>query len=204
MESGTSSGSIKRSKIPAYDRIDKAVLDWFTAARGQNMPISGVILKEKAMEFAKRFGEDNFKASTGWLDKWKQRHDVSHKKACGESNDVRDEDCDKWRADVLPGLLEKYSERDIFNADETGLFFKCLPDKTLTFKNEPCHGGKNSKQRDYIEVDNQVCTDGFPTDDDILEKYSSDLVETILSEEECDDEGSVDDNICQPTMREVI
>lgn len=32
-------------------------------------------------------------------------------------------------------------------ADETGLFFKCLPDKTLTFKNEKCHGGKHSKER---------------------------------------------------------
>lgn len=26
-------------------------------------------------------------------------------------------------------------------------FYKCLPDRTLTFKNEKCHGGKNSKER---------------------------------------------------------
>lgn len=170
LESGTSSGCSKRMKKPMFQNIDKAVLDWFTAARNQNMPISGAILKEKAIEFAKRFGNDDFKASTGWLDKWKQRyvtqenyqltksltnmctifhfrHGVGHKKACGESNDVREEDCEKWRKDVLPDLIQKYSERDVFNADETGLFFKCLPDKTLTFKNMQCHGGKNSKQR---------------------------------------------------------
>jgi len=29
-----------------------------------------------------------------------------------------------------------YDARDIFNADETGIFYKCLPDRTLTFKNE--------------------------------------------------------------------
>ncbi|XP_025425060.1 tigger transposable element-derived protein 4-like [Sipha flava] len=31
--------------------------------------------------------------------------------------------------------------------DETALFFKCLPDKTFTFKEEKCHGGKHSKDR---------------------------------------------------------
>lgn len=56
-------------------------------------------------------------------------------------------ECDKWKRDVLPSLLKDYQEQDIFNADETGLFFKCLPDKTLTFKNEKCHGGKHSKER---------------------------------------------------------
>lgn len=66
--------SCKRMKTPKFHNIDKAVLDWFTTARNQNMPISGGILKEKAMEFSKRFGDDNFMASTGWLDKWKQRY----------------------------------------------------------------------------------------------------------------------------------
>jgi len=33
------------------------------------------------------------------------------------------------------------------NADETGQFYKCLPDRTLTFKNKNCHGGKISKKR---------------------------------------------------------
>lgn len=35
---------------------------------------------------------------------------------------------------------------DNFNA-ETGLFFKCIPDKTLKFKNEKGQGGKLSKER---------------------------------------------------------
>jgi len=40
-----------------------------------------------------------------------------------------------------------YAPRDIFNADESGLLYKCLPDRTLTFKGEKCHGGKHSKER---------------------------------------------------------
>jgi hypothetical protein len=69
------------------------------------------------------------------------------KNACGESADESEEDCTNWKRDVLPNLLKNYRECDVFNADETGLFFKCLPDKTLTFKYEKCHGGKHSKER---------------------------------------------------------
>ena len=40
-----------------------------------------------------------------------------------------------WLESSLPGLLNDYSLENIFNADDTGLFFfKCLPDRTQTFK----------------------------------------------------------------------
>ena len=48
--------------------------------------------------------------------------------------------------------LEGYKACNVFNVDETGLFFKLLPDKTLTFKNEPCHSGKHSKDRITVLV----------------------------------------------------
>ena len=47
----------------------------------------------------------------------------------------------------MPALLERYNPEDIYNVDETGLFYKLLPDRTYTLKNEVCHGGKHSKER---------------------------------------------------------
>jgi len=47
----------------------------------------------------------------------------------------------------LQDLLKDYEPHNVFNADETALFYKCLPDRTMTFKNEKCHGGKHSKER---------------------------------------------------------
>ena len=44
-------------------------------------------------------------------------------------------------------ITEGYSPKDFYNADETGLFYKCTPDKTLAFKGERCSGGKLSKER---------------------------------------------------------
>ena len=53
----------------------------------------------------------------------------------GESADVDEHACEDWKNNILPDLIRPY-EKDMFNADEIALFFKCLPDKTLTFKNE--------------------------------------------------------------------
>ena len=71
---------------------------------------------------------------------------------CGESASVCEETVDTWRTVTLPSLLEGYEACNVFNADETGLFFKLLPDKTLTFKNEPCLSGKQSKDRITVLV----------------------------------------------------
>jgi hypothetical protein len=40
--------------------------------------------------------------------------------------------------------LEVYEPRDVYIANETGLF-NVLPDRTLAYKGETCHGGKHSK-----------------------------------------------------------
>lgn len=52
-----------------------------------------------------------------------------------------------WQKNILPTLTDGYAAEDIYNMDETGLFFKCLPNRTLAFKGEKCHGGKQSKER---------------------------------------------------------
>lgn len=43
--------------------------------------------------------------------------------------------------------MKNYSPEDIWNTDETGLFFRALPNKTLCLKSDPCKGGKISKER---------------------------------------------------------
>jgi hypothetical protein len=47
----------------------------------------------------------------------------------------------------LPELLEGYEAQDIYNADETGLFFNFLPDQTLALKGETCHRGKSANEQ---------------------------------------------------------
>ena len=54
---------------------------------------------------------------------------------------------DAWKNTLLPKLLEEYSPDDIYNADETGLFYKLQPKKSLVFKDEDGRSGKCLKSR---------------------------------------------------------
>ena len=66
------SATTKRLKVDSYDQVNKAVLKWFTRLRPENVPVSGVLIKEKALYFAKELNFEKFQASDGWLDKWKK------------------------------------------------------------------------------------------------------------------------------------
>ena len=67
-----------------YEDLDKACYKWLLNARYQNIPVSGNILKFKALYIAKELGcDDKFKASDGWLDRWKKRCNISFKTVSG-------------------------------------------------------------------------------------------------------------------------
>ena len=52
-----------------------------------------------------------------------------------------------WDEATLPTILSSYKFEDIYNADEFGLFYQALSNKTLHLKSERCVGGKHSKIR---------------------------------------------------------
>ena len=66
------SSSTKRLRGCDYEQVDKAILKWFCLQRSQHIPIDGTMIKEKALVFAEKFNLPNFKASDGWLNKWKK------------------------------------------------------------------------------------------------------------------------------------
>lgn len=142
-------GGCKQQKIKhgKFEQLEEILLDWFNQARALNLPVNGNIVTEKAHEIAKRLNIDNFTGSGGWIDRFKTRHGIVYRQICGESESVNDDDIIVWSEKILPDLLKDYSLDDVFNADEFGLFFKLMPDKSLVFKSEQCHGGKLSKER---------------------------------------------------------
>ncbi|KAJ4438141.1 hypothetical protein ANN_14080 [Periplaneta americana] len=117
---------------------------WFSRIRSQNVPVSGPMILAKALEFAAELGDSEFKASNGWLEKFRKRHDITFRSICGESSSVDMETVTSWK-EKLPSLISGYSSENIFNADETGLVFPALPD--ITFKGQSCAGGKVAKGR---------------------------------------------------------
>ncbi|GBN52717.1 hypothetical protein AVEN_91353-1 [Araneus ventricosus] len=101
---------------------------------------SGPLLMEKAQEISKKLNvKCDASFSSGWLHKFKLRHGITGKTV---SVDVDCETVDDWIENQLPDLIKGYEQKDVFNADETGLFYNLLPSKTLAIKWDTCHGGK--------------------------------------------------------------
>jgi len=65
---------------------------------------------------------------------------------CGEANDVDMQTVADWKGKI-EDLVAGYEPRNVYNGDETGLFFRVLPSKTLTVRGDKCTGGKLSKER---------------------------------------------------------
>ena len=108
---------------------------------------SGVSEGEKASQYVKELSVENVKASECWLGRWKGRNNVTFKTISGESNSVTSEMVNSWSETSLPTLLYNYDLKDIYNADEFGLFYQCVPNKTYQLKSGKCSGGKLSKVR---------------------------------------------------------
>ncbi|GBN16527.1 Tigger transposable element-derived protein 4 [Araneus ventricosus] len=135
---------MKKIRIAGYPDLEECLIKLFKQCRVCNLPIGGNELKEKAEQFAQNLRHKDLKSCNGWLENFKNRHNIVFRKLCSESQSVSDELCSEWKKN-LPGILEEYSPVNISNADETGLFFKALPDKSAVFQRETCHGGKESK-----------------------------------------------------------
>ena len=115
--------------------------------RDNNVPVTGLMIQEKALDYGKISGLHDFVASNGWLSRFKARNNLCGKSISGEEGAVNSVSVEQWKAETLPTLLQGYTEDQIYNADETGLFYELLPNKTLHYRNEKCTGGKRSKVR---------------------------------------------------------
>ncbi len=89
---------------------------------------------------------DYFTASNGWLHSFQRRNNIKESVLSGESADVPEEQVHDWCL-RLSTICDGYEPKDIFNADETGLFYRALPERSLVAKGDSCKGGKKSKDR---------------------------------------------------------
>ena len=144
--------SLKHFRTSQYASVNDLLYDWYLMAVCKNIYPDGPKLCEQAKQIAQHLGLKYFKASNGWLEKWKLRHNIKQLTVSGESGEVRGATVDSWKK-CIPEVIEGYSAQNILNIDETGCFWWVLPDKGLEQKVKLCKGGKKSKERMTLFVD---------------------------------------------------
>ena len=104
---------------------------------------------KKLLDFNKKLGgSDSFVATKGWLTNFKNRHVIRQLKLEGESLSADAKAAADFKKEFIKLLQEEgYSRNRIYNADETGLNWKALPDKILASKTANCAPGHKMSKR---------------------------------------------------------
>uniref|UniRef100_U9TFZ1 HTH CENPB-type domain-containing protein n=1 Tax=Rhizophagus irregularis (strain DAOM 181602 / DAOM 197198 / MUCL 43194) TaxID=747089 RepID=U9TFZ1_RHIID len=113
-------------------------------ALASNLTITGDILKAKALNFATQLQTTTFTASDGWLSKFKKRYNIKQFIKAGEANSAPLETLEEERV-ALQEIIEQYDLRNVYNVDETALFWNLEPSKILS--DHYISGTKKSKNR---------------------------------------------------------
>ncbi len=137
----------KRLRDGKYKTIEDDIRSQFEEAREVNIPINGNLMQQLAKTSAIKKGITSFKASNGWLQKFKNRESLKASIISGESNSVDQTLTEDWVETKLPLLIKNYRPEDIFNGDEFGLLYKMPPKRSLNQKGKHCKGGKLSRER---------------------------------------------------------
>ena len=139
--------SRKRQRDAKSADVDKALAEWFDAALAKGQVLTGPILLAKASEFAVKLDDTEFKASEGFLYRWKKRRSIVYKRACGEKASADVKSAEQWIETELPKLLEEYEADNVYNADETDLYYRATPDGSLCHTKDKLAGSKKAIDR---------------------------------------------------------
>lgn len=144
----------KSLKVTHDGQLDEALYAWFIQQRTAGTLISGSLLQEKAKHFHSQLHVENangetFKASTRFFEKFKNCHGIRNLSIQGEKLSAAVETVEPFLQKLRKVIKDEgLTPEQIYNADETRLLWKCLPDRILVACHEKtAQGFKKSKDR---------------------------------------------------------
>ena len=136
--------STKRHRPAKHAELEEALFLWQSELAARRVPLSDELLQSKAKEFGTQLSIADFAYSRGWLQNFKKRYGIKSVVIHGEAGGVNAETLSTGRQQ-LRDLLGRYRLADVYNFDETGLFYRLEPNRTLA--TGPVHGTKKCKDR---------------------------------------------------------
>ena len=146
---GKSGGPRKHMKTGKSSDLDAAVIKWYTQQRALGVNVRGVELISAAERLAKHFKNNEFKGSDGWLWRFRRRYGLFNSVIRGEAGDADVAAVEPFRL-KLRDLIAKEGlvNAQLYNADETGLYWRSMPKNSqVRSGEEQTRGKKASKER---------------------------------------------------------
>ena len=141
-------GSKKRKKAIQVQSIvlETQLGAWVKKMQDKGVHLSRKLITAKARRLQTAIGGDasGLRLSTGWLAKFEQRHDLRLRFLYGEAASVDPKVVERGRRNLLD-VLAFYDPDDIFNMDETGLYYSMEPSRSICGKRR--RGKKRNKTR---------------------------------------------------------
>ena len=135
----------KRHKNLTVPELELALKEFILIYQNRVI-LSDAILIEKAKEIANGLGvpEGTLAFSSGWLHRFKKRNGIQVQKLQGEASSA-DLNAITEALPLLKNMCSNYPPERIYNMDETGLFYRLEPDRTLA--TQRLSGRKKDKER---------------------------------------------------------
>lgn len=130
--------------------LDEVLMEWIRQRRAEKIPLNRALIMEQAKVFHKHMElETGCDYSSGWFNKFKKRHGLKILSISGDKASADVESAEDF-VEEFTALMsdEGYSPELVYNADETGLFWKYISRKTYVTPEENAPSGvKDCKER---------------------------------------------------------
>jgi hypothetical protein len=116
-----------------YPELESKLISFITDMEKQNFSVNSLSLRLQAEAYCRRHidllnGHEIPQFSNGWLDNLMRRNGLKCRIMNGEAGSVdTTSDYILTEIDRIRGVITKYSLKDVFNFDETGLFYRQAP-----------------------------------------------------------------------------
>ncbi|XP_053202132.1 tigger transposable element-derived protein 6-like [Panonychus citri] len=136
-----------RTRLPNKDKftkLDQVMKEYCQLCINKGFNFNSLVIKAKARLEANKLGIIGFRGSRTWFQKFTLRNNLTYVRISGESKSVDDSVLANYLSS-LPEKLANYSPDEIYNADETGLQYKCQNSYSYSFQTDDRHGTKSLK-----------------------------------------------------------
>ncbi|KAM6455899.1 tigger transposable element-derived protein 1-like [Liasis olivaceus] len=149
---------LMRKRTQVLEEVEKLLLVWLNEKQLAGDRVSEAMICEKARKLHSDLLQKNpstsaaseeFKASRGWFEKFHRRSGIHNVARHGEASSSDKAAAEAYKEE-FEGFMkaEGYVAQQVFNCDETGLFWKKMPNRTyITQEEKALPGHKPMKDR---------------------------------------------------------